>query len=152
MYFSFYLDNKDFTGELHYIRDEHSFLYVPPNTNTGVGILIGQYTELDVIYETNVIVHLSGYCHRNTWIAKEMTIPNSKKGCLVMNCGKPLMKGVSVEYDRTWLTYFDDEKQYVCIGDSSTNKADNCVEFANNVIAVLRGKKLIAIWAKVKQI
>jgi len=150
MNFSFSYEEKDHVGELLYIRDEHSFLYKPHNTNVGVAILIGEYIGLDTILETSEVVHISGLCHKNTWIYKNMNIPNSKKGRLIAHFDKPPMKGIGIEYDRTWDAYYDDKKQYICIGDFCTKDIDDCIEFANNVIAVFRKGNLIAIWAKFK--
>jgi len=152
MRFSFYSEEKDYIGELLYIRDEHSFLYKPYNTNAGVSILIGGYTELDTILETSEVTHVSGFCHKNTWIIKSINVPNSKKGCLIAHFDKPPMKGTGIEYDRSLETYYDEEKQYICIGDYCIEDTDDCVEFANNIIAVLRNGDLVAIWAKIKMV
>ena len=138
MYFTFKLKNISFSGETLYIQDQLSLIYRPHNTNAGVGILIGAYTELDTICETSEVVHISGLNPKNTWITRRLIIPEAKPGRIYAHFSSPSIKGTGVSYDRTWSTYFDYEKQYICIGDYQTSESDNCVEFANGAIAVLR--------------
>jgi hypothetical protein len=120
MFFSFYSKDMNFKGELLYIRNENSLCYKPFNTNKGVGIKAGGYTELDIIHETSEVIHLSGFSPKNVWIKEDMTIPRAKRGCLWVHFDSPPMKGV-------------------------------CIEFASNIIAVLRGGDLVAVWAKIKE-
>jgi len=152
MRFSFYSKDVGFDGELCYIQDEHSLLYKPHNTNIGVTIQWGTYTGLDTICETSEIVHISGFSPKGAWIKKTLDFPASKKGCLFVHFDMPPAKGTAIEYGEYWETYYDDEKQLICIGDSHIENGDDCVEFANNIIAVLRDGDVIAIFAKIKEV
>ena len=40
----------------------------------------------------------------------------------------------------------------VCIGDDCVEENDDCVEFANNIVAVIREGALIAVWAEIKEV
>ena len=150
MHFDFILKDINFEGELLYVSKEHSLLYRPFSNNAGIVVVIGEYTGLDVICETGVAVHISGLCFKNKWINKKMKIPKSKKGCLITRFEKPPIKGTGIDYGRTWKTYFDKNTNCICIGDDCTKCDDNCIEFANNIIAVLRNGQLIAVWAKIQ--
>jgi len=114
--------------------------------------MCGAYTCLDTICESGEVVHVSGYSPKNSWIKKKMTFPDALRGRLFVHFDKPPMKGTGISYNRTWSTFHDAEQQCICIGDYQTNESDDCVEFANNIIAVLRGGDLIAIWAKIKEV
>jgi len=152
MHFSFYLKDINFSGGLFYVQSEHSLFYHPFCRVVGVDILCGAYTSLDTICETGEIVHISGLNSKNSWISKKMSFPKAVKGSLFAHFDKPPMNGNGINYDRTWNTFHDAEQQCICIGDYQTNEGDDCVEFANNIIAVLRGGDLIAIWAKIKEV
>lgn len=152
MRFEFQIKDVNLYGELLYIQNEQSLQYRPHNPNIGVGVICGYYTELGVICETGEVVGFSGLNPHKTWITESMNVPLAKQGRLWIHFNDPLMKGTGIEYNRTWHTYYDAEKQYICIGDYRTGNNDDCVEFANNIIAVLRGDQLVAIWAKIKEV
>ena len=152
MRFEIRVKNIDFSGELLYVRDEHSLLYKPHNPNIGVGILCGAYTELGTICETCEVVELSGFNHRSSWIPMRYKIPKSLKGSLIACFDKPPIKGAGVEYDRSWQTYYNEQEDCLCIGDFHSHTGDDCIEFANGIIAVLRNNQLIAVWAKIKEV
>ena len=152
MYFDFSLCDIELVGEMSYIKDEYSLLYEPFCENVGISIMCGAYTSLDTICETGVVAHISGYNSKRAWISKKMDIPKSKKGYLIAHFDDPPMKGTGIDYDRTWKTHYDKHQDYICIGDYHTKEIDDCIEFANNIIAVLRGDQLIAIWTKVKEV
>jgi len=152
MHFSFRTELRSFTGSLLYIRNEHSLYYKPFCLNVGTAIICGPYTGLDIICETCEVVHISGLNPKSTWICKTMTVPKYKSGYLWAHFDKPPDKGGGVRYNDSWNTYYDEENQYICIGDYLTNDGDDCIEFANNVIAILRDGNLIAIWAKFKEV
>ena len=122
------------------------------DANISIGVLFGEYTELGVISETMEVVNLSGYSPKNSWIEKVMNVPMAKQGCLLVHFDEEPMKGVCINYDRYCETYYDKEKQYICIGDNSIEDNDDCIEFANNIIAVLREGALIGVWAKIREI
>ncbi len=152
MYFSFNLNNTKLIGELLYIKDEYSLLYEPFCENVGVSIMLGSYTSLDTICETGVVAHVSGYNSKETWTNREMDVPKTKKGYLIAHFDDPPIKGTGIDYDGTWNTYYDRISNYVCIGDYHTKSTDVCIEFANKVVAVLRGDQLVAVWAKIKEV
>ena len=142
----------NFDGELLYIQNEYSLLYKPFCTKAGVSIMCGDYTSLDTMQETGIVAHISGYSPKNSWVEKSMNVPTARSGHLIAHFDKSITNGMGIDYDRYWETYYDKEKQYICIGDDDTKGDDDCVEFANNVIAVIREGALIAVWAKIKEV
>jgi hypothetical protein len=149
MFFTFDSSDEEYIGELRYIQDEFSLLYEPFCKNIGVSIMCGAYTSLDTVCETGRVMHVSGYNSKATWIKRNMDIPSSTKGVLIANFNTPPMKGTGIDYDRSWSTFYDEQKGYICLGDYHTKAHDYCVEFASNVVAVLRNRQLVAIWAKI---
>jgi len=155
--FEFHLKDMNFYGELLYLRNEHSMLYKPHNPNIGVGILCGYYTELGAICETGEVIDFSGFNPQLTWIPMAQKMPKSQRGLLLVHIDtdKPLtwFKGECIEYDRSWETYYNKKESCVCIGkDCHILDTDNCIEFANGIIAVLRGNQLVSVWAKIKEV
>lgn len=150
----FYYDTSDmgFKGQLLYIKDEYSLLYEPFCPNVGVSIMCGAYTSLDTICETGVITHISGYNSKRSWIQKELKVPMSQKGQLKVCFDESPMKGTGIDCDRSWNTFYDSQTNWLCIGDINTVDGNDCIEFASNIIAVLRDKQLIAIWAQIKEV
>jgi len=152
MYFSFIERDWKFNGELLYIHDEYSLCYIPFSTNVSVSILCGGYTSLDTICETGSIVHISGLNSNHIWIPAKLEMPKSKRGELIAHFDKPPLKGTGVDYDRSWRTYYDKNSHCICIGNPSVKDSDFCIEFANEIVAVLNGERLIAIWAKIREV
>jgi hypothetical protein len=152
MEFYYDINTTELEGQLLYIKDDYSLLYEPFCPNVGVSIMCGEYTSLDTICETGVIAHISGYNSKQSWIAKEMEMPLAKKGQLKVHFDEPPMKGTGIDYDRSWNTFYDMRTNWLCIGDIAIEGEDDCIEFASKIIAVLRGKQLVAIWAQIKEV
>jgi len=151
MFFTFTECATEFTGELLYIQDEYSLFYSPPNKNVGVSILFGAYTSLDTICETGVVANISGLNSKRVWIPMDAKMPKAIQGELVAHFDDPPLKGTGVDYNRSWNTYYNKNDSCLCIGDYNTLNDDNCIEFANGIVAVLRGNQLVAVWAKIKE-
>jgi hypothetical protein len=79
-------------------------------------------------------------------------MPKSKKGNLMTIFDNVQQKGTAIDYDTTWSTYYNEESQCICIGNVIVDDNDVCIEFANNIIAVLRGSDLVSIWAKIREV
>lgn len=152
MYFTFNENNSEYYGELLYIKDEESLYYNPWNTNVGVSVMCGNYTSLDTICETEMAVQISGLNSKYVWIPKKLEMPKAKKGGLIAHLDDPPIRGTGVDYNRSWLTYFDEDSNCICIGDPIIEADDDCLEFANKIIAVLREAQLISILAQIKEV
>ena len=152
MRFEAYIKDVSLHGELLYIQKEQSLQYRPHNPNIGVGIICGFYTELGVICETGEVVGFSGLNPHGTWIPMKHKMPESLRGDLIVHFDLPPVKGTGIEYDRSWNTHYNKKENCLCIGDYDTHKDDNCIEFANGIVAVLRGNQLVAIWAKIREV
>ena len=107
----------------------------------------GAYTSLDVSYENGEAKHISGCNPKHLWENKELRIPVSFKGKLFVQLDEPIISGSGVYYATDWLTYYDQSKSLICIGNPETIDTDICVQFTNGIYAVLRKDQLTAIWA-----
>lgn len=152
MFFTCCERNFTFTGELLYLQDEYSLFFDPPNKNVGMSILCGEYTSLDTVCETGNVVHISGLSAKRVWISTDAKMPKAKKGELVAHFDNPPLKGIGIEYDRSWNTYYNKKSTCICIGDYCSLNNDNCIEFANGIVAVVRNNQLAAIWARIREV
>ena len=151
MRFSYNKNNVKWSGELLYVQDEYSLAYKPYCKNINVSIIIGAYTSLDTVIETGEVVHISGLNSKNTWASKDMKFPKSEKGELYAHFDKPPMKGTGIKYDESWVTYINIDNSFICIGNPDIEDSDDCIEFANRIVAVIRKDKLISVWAKFRE-
>jgi hypothetical protein len=152
MQFSIYERDAKFVGELLYIRDERSLLYKPFCTNANVSIMCGNYTGIDAVIEVGMAVHISGLNHDAVWLSTQRRMPVAPKGDLLVEFDNPPLRGSGIDYDRSWRTYHNKKDDCICIGKPRYSDGDSCVEFANGIVAVLRGSHLVAIWAKIREI
>lgn len=151
MIFSSYSRKAIHKGELLYIGQEYSLYFSLPCPNIDVGIAFGESTELGVVLELNEIVNINGYSPKSSWIRQHLNFPNSRKGCLLVNFERKPNKGECLSLDPHCLTYYDEKAGFICIGDYRLEDSDDSVEFADNIIAVVREGKLVAVWAKIRE-
>ena len=86
-----------------------------------------------------------GFNNRSNWINRNLEFPKSVKGELYLECEIEKTDGNDILdewYIEDWSTYYDKEKNIVCIGDYNINNNDIAVEFCENIIAVLEEKYL----------
>jgi len=138
-----------FNGELLYIERDYSLLYRPHDKNANISIMIGGYTSLDTICETGLITHISGLNPKHIWIPTIAQMPRGVLGNLLVHFDNPPLKGTGIDYNRGWKTFHNLNNNCICVGDCVTVEGDDCVEFANGIVAVLRKNQLVSLWAKV---
>lgn len=144
------IKNEYMEGELLYLLKEQSLCYSPFDSNVGFSIMCGYYTSLDMVCETCRITQISGYNPKEKWILTKLDIPSSEPGELFAILDFEPQKGTGCYYSYC-STYFDMQKSYICIGSPVILSSDVCIEFAHNLIAVLRDKELISIFGKIKE-
>lgn len=50
-----------------------------------------------------------------------------------------------------WLTYYDSEQNLLCFGGFTNDSSDKCVEFLDNVVAVIDSDQhLKSLWIKIE--
>jgi len=153
MLFSFQESDEIYVGELIYIISEQTLFFEPFFTHAGFSIMIsGAYTSLDIDHINCEAKHISGCNPKHLWKNKGLNKPLSKRGKLLVQFEKKIIPGTGKDYASDWKTYFDKSNSIICIGDSVTIDSDVCIEFASEIIAVLRGSNLVAVWAKIREV
>ena len=153
MLFSFQESDDLYVGELIYIISEQTLLFNPFCTHAGFSIMIsGAYTSLDVDQINCEVKHISGCNPKHLWISKKLDTPSSKRGKLLVQFETQVEPGTGEDYATDWKTYHDTSKNMICIGNPAINDSDVCIEFASGISAVLRGRNLIAVWAKIREV
>lgn len=148
----FFIEYKtiNINGEPQYLKEEHSFIYMPWN-NVNFSIMIGEgYNSLDLNLDNGYILQLSGFNHNYNWIEKELVIPKFKSGYLKVLFKKNYASGTGIQYITDWHTYFDKRTGWICVGHPDCQSDWGRVEFAKNTIAVVSDGKLKSIWIKPK--
>ena len=129
MNFNIISKNKTLIGQPTYCIKENSFSYEPWE-NTDFSIMIGKaYNSLDVSLNTQEILHLSGCNPKENWIEQKLEIPQSNQGVLNVVFENAQVSGTGEYYIENWLTYYDKQTGWICIGDTESFGADS-VEFA----------------------
>ena len=150
MTFSFYSTEKIPESKFLYISNEYAFTTKPFCSNIDVGILFGASTELGIISETKEVSGFSGYSPKSGWKEKELDMPSSRKCRLLVDFKTMPIKGVCLGYNPYCETFFDKKTQIICVGDYNLKATDDYVEFASDMVAVLREGDLVALWTKIE--
>lgn len=135
-------------GSLIYCKGENSFDFVPSN-NADILFLVG-YLHIGVDSETMTAQQVWGLQPYESWIKKTLSIPDFIKGQLMVE--GDILPGMSyrIEGSENWISQFDSQTGWVCIGESEKVKSDSFIKFADNTIAVINEGKLKSIWLKPK--
>lgn len=143
---------NEFKGKVLYLTYDKSLTYEPSYARIcDVIILMGcGYLGLDGMSDNRQILQISGCNPMKIWITSELNIPVAKKGNLFYDSETYIMRGSAVYYSETWRTFYDKNTNYICMCESLDNESDIYVEFANDLIAGLKGSKLVSIWAKIE--
>lgn len=153
MKFAFQKNADIYDGELLYISEDQSLFFNPCCTQPSFSVMIsGAYTSLDVDCRNGQAKHISGCNPKHLWHSKTLIFPESLKGNLFVKFDAPLPPGTGEYYANSWSTYHDENGGTLCIGNPETEDGDDAIEFANGIVAVLRGDNLIAIWATIREV
>lgn len=139
------VDKNDFKeGTVQYIKEDYSFDYKPLR-NTDIGIEIA-YLIIGIDSVTMLARYVWGYSPMDSWQGARLIKPKSVKKSLKLLGEYEGGYTWRLDKDGTWDSYFDEITGWYCIGDTYVSESDLCVEFAENTLAVLCGKKLKSIW------
>lgn len=132
-------------GEIFYNKNE--FIFETNNGNGEFSILIGKgYCELSVAKFNLRVYSFGGVNFKDTWIDKNLEIPNSVKGELYVN--DIVNNNDGIWYTENWNTYYDKKNNFICMGDYIVNENTIGVEFCKNIIAIVDKGQLKSIWLK----
>lgn len=146
----FIVDYKNivFNGEAQYLKDEYSFFYNPWNGVNFSVLIENGYNSLDVKLENGRVFQMTGLNPDYNWIEKELVIPVSQPGILMVSFDRKYQEGTGIQYASDWQTYFNGKTGWVCIGNPDCNSKSKGVEFAKNTVAVIDNEQLSSIWIK----
>ena len=135
-------------GTLFYFKEGYAFDFKP---YPGVGITLEfGHLLLEFDPESGCATHLWGLNPHLGWINKKLIKPKAIDGCLKLKNIQniTIQPGVALKIMEAskWNTYYDEEKGWICFGSFLIDSADEAVEFANGIIAVIANKKIKALW------
>lgn len=137
-------------GCLYYVQREQS-LYYAPWRKSGYTLLIGKaYCGLDLDAATGEIMQISGCNPMRLWVPCNLELPSASRGRVFVLPDAPLVPGIGREYDRSWDTFYDRNRQTICLGQRFAGSDCAQIQFAPHLIASIRDGRLEAIWARIK--
>ena len=92
----FIVDYKNivFNGEAQYLKDEYSFFYNPWNDVNFSVLIENGYNSLDVKLENGRVFQMTGLNPDYNWIEKELVIPVSQPGILMVSFDRKYQEGI----------------------------------------------------------
>ncbi len=150
MLFDIVYENKKFNKVPIYNLVEKSFIYEPFEDSDFSLMLGASYVGLDINIKTMLAVQVSGYSPKSTWKLTSSSPPNADSGSLVLFSSEILFSGTGIDYyEFNKNVFYNKRNGWICIGDTSWDNSNACcVAFENNTIAVVKNKKLVALWIK----
>jgi hypothetical protein len=132
-------------SRLLYIPSEHSFSADPAPRRGVTSVLVNDlHIELD---ETGSLLYVWGLCASATWQRTGAMPPAHTRGALALEDSERLVPGVSLGANaERWPTFVNFAQGWVCIGDNVAAPTDRAIEFAPDMVAILAGKTLRALW------
>lgn len=127
---------------LTYSKLESSFDMTPYGDHTDFTVILN-YLELSADEEGR-ICHIDGYCPMESWKDASFTVPESKKGSLIVNPQLESGRSYRLNPNGDWSVYKNKATGWICIG--SLQFEGDSVEFLDNCIAVLTQGQLISIY------
>ena len=138
----------DEIGKFTYHKEKSS-LGFPDHTYALISIGIG-FAGLEIDPETKKVIGVKGLLPRSIWLKKKLKTPNSKKGVLsIRTSGVEIRNKTYIQICKQEDSYYDSKSGWLCIGERKTYDFDDCIEFLNGVIIVLRDNKVVSIWFNV---
>lgn len=130
-------------GIVKYVESEYSFDFEPAQSSN-FDVLVG---DLTVSFDGNMNARqIWGYNPNAGWINKKLSLPTATQGSLVLN--DEIETPQRIYGSKDWKTHYDSNTGWICIGIHNTEQHDKAVEFATNIIAVLKNGSLKSIWIK----
>ena len=114
-------------------------------------LLIGKaYCGLDLDAATGEIMQISGCNPMGLWVPCNLDVPPASRGRVFFQPDAPLVPGTGGDYDRSWDTFYDRNRQTICLGQRFAGSDCVQIQFAPHLIASIRDGRLEAIWAKLQ--
>ena len=130
---------------LLYRTQDYSFDIVPKPEGGGTSLLIND-VHLEV-GEDGRVLYVWGLCPHTTWSETRDQPPVSRRAVLRVNLSDDLPPGTSIRVnDERWPVAVNHETGWVRLGEATVG--DECVEFANGMIACLASDCIVSLWLR----
>lgn len=145
---TFDFEKCDEVGKFTY-NVEKSSLGFPDHSNALISIGIG-FAGVVIDPDNKIVIGVKGLLPRSIWLKKKLKTPSAVKGILkVKTTGVDIRNKTYIQINKQDDTYYDERSGFICIGDRKVYDFDDCIEFLNGAIIVLRDGKVISLWLKV---
>lgn len=133
-------------GKVVYISKENTFDY-SFNFSTDITIMIA-YLNIAIDSNTMELKYVWGFSPIESWI--ETTLQKPKTIRMNIKLAKNCEPGCSyrLDSDTPWKSYYDKNSGWYCIGDPYWENGYDCIEFANDSVAMIYNGYLKSIWLK----
>lgn len=104
--------------------------------------------QIEVSISTGIALYVWGYHPKSSWKMRRLRPPISRLGCLKIISDEKLLPGVAIDLPgaQEWSTAYDPTNNWVCVGDVIIPAQAECIEFANNIVAVIKNRDLLSLW------
>ncbi|MBC1806414.1 hypothetical protein IA759_05575 [Listeria marthii] len=140
-------EKKIINGHVKYIREDGALDFTPM-LNSDISLLIS-YINIGFDSTQMTANQVWGFAPKESWRERKLALPlNIRKGKLVLL--DDYEPGTwRLDKKATWYTYYDSEQNWLCFGDLKNSSSDTCVEFLENIVAVLdNDQHLKSLWIK----
>lgn len=138
----------DEIGKFNYYADKSS-LGFPNHSNALISIGIG-FAGLEIDPLTKKVIGVKGLLPRSIWLKKKMKTPLAVKGSLTIRTeGVEIRNKTYIQICKQEDTYYDSKSGWICIGEKKVYNFDDCIEFLDGAILVLRDNKVVSLWLNV---
>lgn len=144
--FKYKITNECPNGYVIYKNEEILFIQNNKNIDRQFSLMIGYgYNDLSISIINNKVVTFNGANPKRIWKKANLELPNYLKGeVYIDNDLESIMDGQW--YTETWDTYYDKNKNILCIGEKIINPDDIFIEVCENIVICLDEIYLKGIW------
>ena len=141
-----FLDNKNkIENKTIYVEEDYAFNTIPRPVSD-IYLYVG-YVGIGVNTDSNIVNGIDGYNHKGGWKKAILAVPDEiRVGSLVLSNELESGSSYRIDKDNRWETYYDENKDVVCIGDSENLFNSITVKISINVMLTLRNNELVSIW------
>ena len=105
------------------------------------------YLGLDVALSSSEVVNISGFCPREKWIEKALSLPvATQKGAIRIVPEQDLCNGTGMNLFEEAELYFDNNREMCYIAGNTKLTPEHIVQFCENAFFCLSGNVLVGIW------
>lgn len=142
-------EDKIINGQTTYNSEDGNLDFIPI-LNSDISLLIS-YINIGFDSIQMTANQVWGFTPKESWHKKNLILPsNIQKGKIELD-GDFESGTWRLDKKEMWLTYYDSEQNWLCFGDFTNDSSDKCVEFLDNVVAVIDSDQhLKSLWIKLE--